>query len=99
MIEKTDAPNHIMNNENAQQYEYHIGNDMAKIEYIIEQGKLTLTHTKVPKQLEGKGIASALAKYALEDIEKKELKLIPKCSFIASYTKRHPEWNKLLIKE
>jgi predicted GNAT family acetyltransferase len=32
----------------------------------------------------------------LENIEGRELKLIPLCPFAAAYIKRHPEWNRVL---
>jgi predicted GNAT family acetyltransferase len=48
--------------------------------------------------LEGQGVASALVKDVLEDIERKELTLIPMCPFVASYIKRHPDWKKLVLK-
>tara|TARA_R110000868_G_scaffold54979_1_gene171235 strand:- start:780 stop:944 length:165 start_codon:yes stop_codon:yes gene_type:complete len=48
--------------------------------------------------MEGKGIGSALVLKVLEDIEKKNLALIPLCPFVALYLKRHPEWKKLVMK-
>ncbi|MCW8981842.1 MAG: N-acetyltransferase, partial [Altibacter sp.] len=66
------------------------------IEYIRAQDKMYLTHTEVPDALEGKGIASSMAKYALEQIKDEGLKLVPLCPFIASYVKRHPEYKTLL---
>ena len=88
----------LIDNAEDKQYEYHIDGALAKIEYIKAKDKIYLTHTEVPKELEGKGVASSLVKQVLEDIEIKELTLIPMCPFVAAYIKRHPEWKKLVLK-
>ena len=88
----------LIDNEEARQYEYHIDNVVPRIEYIKSGEKIFLSHTEVPQQLEGQGIGSAIIKAALEDIERKELTLIPLCPFVAAYIKRHPEWKKLVLR-
>ena len=88
----------LIDNESAKRYEFHIDGFIAQIEYIKAQDKIYLTHTEVPTELEGKGIASALAKKVLEDVEAKKLTLVPMCPFVAMYIKRHPEWKKLVLK-
>ncbi|MCY1382812.1 GCN5-related N-acetyl-transferase [compost metagenome] len=49
-------------------------------------------HTIVPPELEGKGIASTLAKYVLEYAKDNTLKVKPYCPFINAYIDRHPEY-------
>lgn len=88
----------LIDNAEAKQYEYHIDGVLAKIEYIKAKDKIYLTHTEVPKELEGKGVASVLVKKVLEDVESKGLTLIPMCPFVAAYIKRHTEWKKLVLK-
>lgn len=88
----------LLDNSEDKQYEFHIEGVLAKIEYRRAKNKIYLTHTEVPKQLEGKGIASSLVHSVLEDIEKKGLTLIPMCPFVAAYIKRHPDWKKLVLK-
>ncbi|WP_350284455.1 GNAT family N-acetyltransferase [uncultured Croceitalea sp.] len=88
----------LINNEAAKQYEFHIDAQVPKIEYIKTKDKIYLTHTEVPRSLEGKGIATALVLQVLEDIKQKELTLVPMCPFVAMYIKRHPEWKSLVLK-
>lgn len=88
----------LIENTEAKQYEYHIDGVIAKIEYIKTKDKIYLTHTEVPKKLEGKGVASSLVKQVLVDVEKKGWTLVPMCPFVAAYIKRHPEWKKLVLK-
>lgn len=54
------------------------------------------THTGVPPAYEGQGIASALVKEGLAYARKEGYKVVPLCSFVAAYIKRHPEYADLL---
>jgi predicted GNAT family acetyltransferase len=88
----------IINNKERKQYELQVDDSLAKIEYIIAQGTIYLTHTEVPKALEGKGLASKLVLHVLEDIKQQDLTLVPLCPFVAGYIKKHPEWRELVLK-
>jgi predicted GNAT family acetyltransferase len=88
----------LTDNEEAKQYEFNIDGLIPRIEYIKSGNQIYLTHTEVPLELEGKGIAKKLVKKVLEDIEQKNLLIIPLCPFVASYIKRNPEWIKLVFK-
>jgi len=89
----------LINNENDHRYEYHIEDFIAKIEYIRSGERIYLTHTEVPTELEGKGIASSLVKKVLADIQEKGLKLVPLCPFVNAYIRRHPEWDSIVLKD
>ena len=86
----------ISNNIKEKRYEVSIENKYALIDYIEAKDTIYLTHTEVPKEFEGKGIASKLVVYALKDIESKGLKLAPLCPFVAAYVRRKPEWKGIL---
>ncbi|RIJ46775.1 N-acetyltransferase [Maribellus luteus] len=89
----------LINNENEHRYEFQIDDVIAKIEYIRSGEKIYLTHTEVPVELEGRGVASSLVKKVLADIQEKGLKLVPLCPFVNAYIRRHPEWEVLVLKE
>lgn len=88
----------LIDNQEDKQYEIQAESQVIRIEYIKAQDKIYLTHTEVPQSLEGKGYGSQIIKMALEDIEEKELTLIPMCPFVAGYIKKHPEWKKLVLR-
>jgi predicted GNAT family acetyltransferase len=88
----------ISENKEKKRFEAMVDGATAVIEYIRAEDKMYLTHTEVPKQLEGKGVASAMAKQVLEQIKVEGLQLVPLCPFIAAYLKRHPEWKEILAK-
>ena len=88
----------LFDNDNDKQYEFHIDDFIPRIEYIKAQKQVYLTHTEVPRELEGKGIGSALIKKVLEEIKQRDLILVPMCPFVAMYIKEHPEWKSLVLK-
>lgn len=64
----------------------------AYLEYEqANDGTLMIMHTEVPAAHEGKGYAAALAKAALLYAEENSLKVMPYCSFMATYLRRNQE--------
>jgi hypothetical protein len=88
----------ISNNTQQQQFQVRVNSEMAYLEYRWNNNLLALMHTLVPESLEGHGLASALAKYALEYARENKLKVLVYCPFVATYLKRHPEYNFLVEK-
>lgn len=87
----------LIDNTAEQRYEIDAEGHTAYIDYTFRGGAIVLTHTLVPKALEGRGIGSALVHLVLEEIKKKGLRIIPECEFISVYIRRHPEWEQLLL--
>ena len=56
-------------------------------------------HTKVPEELSGKGIASFLAKNALEYAKVNGYKINVMCPFVSRYVKKNHEWYDLYVGE
>jgi predicted GNAT family acetyltransferase len=88
----------ITNNKQQQQFEVHAEGELAVLVYRFHKDEMALMHTEVPEKLEGQGIASALAKHAFDWAKENNKKVIVYCSFVASYLKRHPEYNALVDK-
>ena len=87
----------ILNNEAKSQFEAHVQGHIAVTEYRIVKNRVIFTHTEVPVGLEGQGIASKLAKAALDFAKQGELVVMPLCPFIAGYIHRHPEYKPLVL--
>ena len=58
----------------------------------FSDGVLTVRHTEVPKELEGRGIGSALIRGVLDIARAEGLKVKPVCPFAKAYVERHPEY-------
>lgn len=69
----------------------------AFVEYRLRGNQIYLAHTEVPPALEGRGIGSALAKYALDYARENKLKVVPSCPFIAAYIRSHPAYSDLVV--
>ncbi|HVE49728.1 MAG TPA: GNAT family N-acetyltransferase [Casimicrobiaceae bacterium] len=59
-------------------------------------GVLSLHHTEVPREAEGRGVASTIVKAALAYAEANALRVSPDCSYVRQYMARHRETHKLL---
>ncbi len=57
---------------------------------------LHMTHTEVAPELEGRGIAAELVKAALAYARANGLKVVPLCSYVRAYMRRHPDTAVLL---
>ncbi len=57
---------------------------------------LLMTHTEVPPELQGRGIAAALVQAALAWARTEGLRVRPLCSYVAAYMRRHPDTRALL---
>ncbi len=79
-------------NRNARRYELRVGDHVAFAEYRIDGDRIYFTHTLTPGALRGQGIGGRLAKAALSDAKARGLKIVPRCSFIADYIAKHPEF-------
>lgn len=86
----------IIHNESAQKFETEVEEQKASIEYSLRDNTIIILHTWVPRPIEGKGIAAALTKYALEYARQNGLRVIPSCSYTQAYVKRHKEYSDLL---
>jgi predicted GNAT family acetyltransferase len=51
-----------------------------------------MLHTEVPKELEGRGIGSALIRGVLDTARREGLKVNPLCPFAKAYIDKHPEY-------
>lgn len=88
----------IINNREAKRFELTIDDKTSIVAYALFEGGISFLHTEVPPELEGKGIASALAKHVLEYAKANNLKVLPLCPYIKKYIDRHPEYQYLSLK-
>ena len=80
----------VTNNPAENRYEAHIDGKLAGIaEYRRGEEEIVFPHTLVLPEHEGKGVASALAKESLDAARADGLKVVPQCSFYATYIERH----------
>ncbi len=93
----TPEPLRIVDDPSERRYEALLGDRVVGFtEYRPMPGRLVFTHTEVDAEFEGRGVAGRLAQGALDDVRARGLKLTPLCPFIASFIRRHPEYDDLV---
>ena len=82
----------ISNNETLSRFETEIQGHQAFLTYKLKGNSLALLHTDVASELEGRGVGSSLARFALEYARERGLKVLPYCRFVSGYIEKHPEY-------
>jgi len=77
-------------------YEIGAGDQLAIAEYRREGKILFLTHTFVPPALRGRGLAERLVRGALDEARAQDLRVVPACSYVAAFIRRHAEYQDLV---
>lgn len=86
----------VRDNTNHHRFELVEDGHLAFAEYHLDGDVMTFTHTIVPPEIGGRGVASRLIGAALAQVRQRGLKVVPQCSFVAAYIQRHPEDGDLL---
>ncbi|WP_299289782.1 GNAT family N-acetyltransferase [uncultured Mucilaginibacter sp.] len=90
--------NKITVNEESHQFEMQTPEGLALIAYEMDSNVMNIMHTEVPEAMEGQGIASDLAKFALDYARENQMKVKNYCRFVQVFLHRHPEYQDLIVK-
>ena len=83
----------IINNKDLGRFELTLEDATAELRYRRDGNRIDLLHTEVPEALGGRGIASTLARHALDYARQEGLEVHVYCTFVATFVKRHPEYS------
>jgi uncharacterized protein len=86
----------VRHNESESRYETTVDGKVSVVEYHREGQRITFTHTIVDEALEGRGIAAAMVKHALDDARTQGWQVVAQCPYVTRYIERHPEYRDLL---
>jgi predicted GNAT family acetyltransferase len=75
-------------------YQATVDGEPAGFTYYEREGtdRIVFVHTEVDPAYEGKGVGSAIARAALDDVRRQGLVAVPVCPFFATFIRRHPEY-------
>jgi uncharacterized protein len=86
----------VVHNKEKSRFEIELDGDaFAVLDYRLSDGVMTLTHTGVPPEFEGRGIGRRLVKGALDQIRAQNLKIVVRCWFVDAFIDRHKEYENL----
>lgn len=86
----------IWHNPDAHRYEAQVDGHLSVCDYEIDDNRMVFTHTLVPPELRGRGIAEKLVRAALADARQHGRKVVPACSYVDVFIKRNKEFQDLL---
>ena len=86
----------ITNAETLNRLEISVEGGLGILRYQIARDAMWLLHVQVPPEARGHGVASELTRTALKLARERGLKVVPVCSFVATYIRRHPEYQPML---
>jgi predicted GNAT family acetyltransferase len=72
-------------------FEVAVDGHTGHLAYSLHDRVMTIVHTEVDPALEGRGLAGALVRAALDHARAHGLRVDPTCPYAASYMQRHPE--------
>jgi predicted GNAT family acetyltransferase len=86
----------IKKNVEASRYELRVGDELVGLADYVERGEIVvIPHTETKPAFGGRGLASQLVRFALEDIAAQSKKVNPACPFVAVFLQRNPEFASL----
>ena len=60
------------------------------------EGVRVATHTIVPPEIGGRGIAGLLVDRLIADARAQDFKIVPQCSYVEAKFRRNPDWAEFL---
>ena len=82
----------VVHNVAQHRFEMQTEHGVAIAVYHDRGDSRVFTHTEVPPEDEGKGNAAHVVKAALDDTRRRGLKIVPACSYVVAFVRRHPEY-------
>ncbi|MFI7444368.1 GNAT family N-acetyltransferase [Nonomuraea indica] len=87
----------VVDNVERSRFEVHVDGKLAGLaDYRLRGSTIAFTHTEVAADFEGQGLAGTMVRHALDASRDTGLRVVPLCSYVASYIERHPEYQDLL---
>lgn len=93
----SDETAEIIDRPDRHRYEILVGGRRAGVAlYELDQGVITLTHTRIAAAFAGRGMGRRLASGVLDDARARGLLVRPRCPFMAGYIAAHREYEDLI---
>lgn len=87
----------ITDNEFLRQFELEVGDNMARIEYALQDRKIFLTKYAMPEDMEDQGFRDIFIKAVFEEVEQRGISLVPTSPEIAGFMRRNRRKYKALL--
>ena len=90
----------VTDNRDENRYEAHVDGEPAGFaDYELREDVIVFPHTEVDPAFEGRGVASALVRHALDDVRARgERRVVPTCPFFRRWIEKHPDYEDLVAR-
>jgi uncharacterized protein len=79
----------ISHEQSAKRFTTEIDGHFAELDYTVTGDVMTITHTRVPQPIGGRGVAAELMRAALKLAGEQGWSINPACSYAAAYMRKH----------
>lgn len=86
----------VQHDTKRQRFETQVDGVPAYMTYTFHGNRVYFDHTYVPAQFRGKGVAAAVVRAGLEEARRQHWKIVPSCSYVETFIRRHPEFEELM---
>jgi uncharacterized protein len=81
----------VRHDQNENRFTTEVDGYRAELDYTVADGVMSITHTRVPQAIGGRGIAAELMDAALKLAGSSGWSVNPVCSYAAAYMRRHAQ--------
>ena len=89
----------ITHNQANHAFEVLIDGQLSKLDYIQDGKNFVITHVGVFPAHRGQGIAAKIVEAGLQYAKENSLRVVPMCSYAATYIRRNPQYLELTNQE
>lgn len=88
----------VSRNDASHRYEAHLDGRLAGyLDFRERDGEIVLIHTETLDEFQGRGVGSAVARFALDDVRSRGAKAVALCPFVRRWLTKHPEYKDLVV--
>ena len=86
----------LVDNEFLRQFEVKVDDQLAKIEYSLQERKIFLTKLIIPNEVKSENFQDDFIKVVFENIEERNLSVVPTSPEIAKFIRRNRQYKSML---
>jgi len=86
----------LIDNDFLRQFEIKVEDDLAKIEYSLQDRKIFLTKLIIPENINEENFSDEFLKAVFENIDERNLSVVPTSPEIAKFVRRNRKYKSML---
>ncbi|WP_216746096.1 GNAT family N-acetyltransferase [Paucihalobacter ruber] len=86
----------LIDNDFLRQFELRIDDELAKIEYSLQDRKIFLTKIEIPNSVEDESFEEEFLIMVFDNIKERNISVVPTSPQIAKFVRRHRQYKRML---